>query len=94
MHSKIKLFFLLFPLFIAEVSSAQETYNELNFIKESIFIREIFNQALSEGESYQNLQSLCKDIGSRLAGSAEAEMAVQWGKQKMDNYKFDNVYLQ
>ena len=94
MHSKIKLFFLLFPLFIAEVSSAQEPYNELNFRKDSIFIREIFNQALSEGESYQNLQSLCKDIGSRLAGSAEAEMAVQWGKQKMDNYKFDNVYLQ
>ena len=47
---------------------------------DSTFIKSIYNEALSRGESYQNLKSLCKDIGARLSGSAEAAMAIEWGK--------------
>ncbi|MDX2361087.1 MAG: M20/M25/M40 family metallo-hydrolase [Crocinitomicaceae bacterium] len=61
---------------------------------DSIFIRSVYNEALSNGNAYEDLRSLCKDIGARLTGSAEAAMAVEWGKKKMEDYGFDNVYLQ
>jgi hypothetical protein len=62
--------------------------------KDSLFIRSIFDEALMNGKSYEDLRSLCKDIGARLSGSAEAAMAVEWSKRKMESYGFDNVYLQ
>lgn len=61
---------------------------------DSIFIRTIYDHALSKGHAYEDLRSLCKDVGARLSGSAEAAMAVEWGKQKMETYHFDKVYLQ
>ena len=60
---------------------------------DSIFIRTIFNEALHDGHSYEDLRSLCKDIGPRLSGSAEAEMAINWSYSKMHSYNFDTVYL-
>lgn len=75
----------LFSLFIGTSSFCQD---------DSTFIKTVYNTALSEGKSYEDLRSLCKDIGARLTGSAEAEMAIQWGKQKMEQYGFDKVYLQ
>lgn len=71
--------------FIVFVSKAQN---------DTLFIRKMYDMALSEGKSYEDLRSLCKDIGPRLSGSAEAQMAVQWSKQKMEGYDFDRVYLQ
>ncbi len=67
-------------------------FNSAYSQNDSVFIRQIYNEALSNGESYENLRSLCKDIGARLTGSAEAEMAVNWGEQKMNSYNFDKVY--
>jgi len=61
---------------------------------DSTFIKSIYNEALSNGKSYEDLRSLCKDIGARLTGSAEAAMAVEWGRKKLEGYGFDNVYLQ
>ncbi len=62
--------------------------------EDSLFIRSIYDKALSEGKAYADLRSLCKDIGARLSGSAAAEMAVKWGYTKLRNYGFDTVYLQ
>lgn len=56
---------------------------------DSLTVRAIFDEALEEGECYENLRSLCKDIGARLTGSAEAEMAVQWGKNLLESYGFE-----
>ena len=56
---------------------------------DSLTIRAIYDEALEEGECYENLRSLCKDIGARLSGSAEAEMAVQWGKSLLESYGID-----
>lgn len=81
----MKYFILLFSLLILEQTNAQT---------DSTFIRTIYDTALSNGESYNDLRSLCKDIGARVTGSAEAEMAVFWGEQKMKEYNFDRVYLQ
>lgn len=61
---------------------------------DSLFIRKIYDEALENGQAYENLRSLCKDIGARITGSAEAKMAVRWGKDLLDSYEFDNVYLQ
>lgn len=61
---------------------------------DSTFIKSIYNEALSNGKSHEDLRSLCKDIGARLTGSAEAAMAVEWGHKKLLGYGFDNVYLQ
>lgn len=61
---------------------------------DSVFMRKIFDEALSNGRCYEDLRSLCKDVGARLAGSAQADMAVYWGEQKLKSYGFDSVYLQ
>lgn len=61
---------------------------------DSAFIRTLYNHALTDGHAYENLRSLCKDIGARLSGSAEAEMAVEWSKKLMESYHFDKMYLQ
>ncbi len=76
---------LILALLISSSTQAQS---------DSIFIRSIYNEALSEGNAFEDLRSLCKDVGARLTGSAEAEMAVNWGKAKMESYGFDKVYLQ
>ncbi len=62
--------------------------------QDSIFIRKIFDEALVNGRSYEDLRVLCKQIGPRLSGSANAEKAVVWGKKLMESYNFDTVYLQ
>lgn len=61
---------------------------------DSSIIRKIYDEALLRGHSYEDLRSLCKDIGARLSGSAEAQMAVEWSEQKMLSYGFDKVYKQ
>lgn len=61
---------------------------------DSLFIRKIYNEALENGQAYENLRSLCKDIGARITGSAEAKMAIVWGEKLLNSYGFDKVYLQ
>jgi hypothetical protein len=78
--------FLFFTLLSFQPASAMEG--------DSIAIRNIYNEALSKGHAYEDLHSLCKDIGARLSGSAQAAMAVDWAKRKMINYGFENVRLE
>ncbi len=61
---------------------------------DSIFIRKIYDEALLRGYAYEDLRSLCKDIGPRLSGSSEAAMSIRWSEQKMRSYGFDRVYLE
>lgn len=70
------------------------SFSIANATEDSLFIRNIHTEALVKGEAYENLRSLCKDIGARISGSAEAEMAVYWGKGLLESYGFDKVYLQ
>ncbi len=66
----------------------------LFYAQDSVMIRSFYDEALLRGRSYEDLRSLCKDIGARLTGSAEAQMAIDWGVLKMKEYGFDKVYLQ
>ncbi len=77
---------LLFSFFACSTSFAQNN--------DQTTIREIFNQALSRGESHNMLRELCVDIGPRLSGSPGAAAAVEWSRHKMNEYGFDSVWLQ
>ncbi len=61
---------------------------------DTTFIRKIYDEALTSSKAYKNLHYLCKNIGNRISGSAQAQMAVEWGEQLMKSYHFDKVYLQ
>lgn len=57
-------------------------------------IKSIYDKALSEGECYDWLRHLTKEVGPRLSGSKEAANAVEDMRQLMDTLGFDTVYLQ
>lgn len=62
--------------------------------KDSIQIKKIYNEALTNGHSYQWLDYLSNQIGSRLSGSLGAELAVEWTKSQLDSIGLDKVWLQ
>ncbi|PNW28864.1 M20/M25/M40 family metallo-hydrolase [Formosa algae] len=57
-------------------------------------LKEIYKTALVEGKSYTWLETLSLDIGGRLSGSLNAERAVNWGKEELDQLGLDKVWLQ
>lgn len=61
---------------------------------DSATIKTIFNEALTNGKSYSNLDYLCNKIGGRLAGSPQAQQAVEWAFKAMKETGADTVYLQ
>jgi len=79
-----KIILLLFALH-AMVSYSQTDEENL---------KEIYKQALTNGKSYQWLDYLSNQIGGRLSGSLQAELAVQWGKQELEKLGLDKVWLQ
>lgn len=81
-----KSLLLLSSLFLIITSASAQT--------DSVVMRKIFDEALVNGQCYQNLHYLCKNIGPRLSGSANAQKAVEWGKKLMEGYGFDKVFLQ
>ena len=57
-------------------------------------IRKIYDYALNNAKSYEWLDFLCNQIGGRLAGTLNAERAVEWGKNELNKLDLDRVYLQ
>lgn len=82
---KTRILFSLLCLLNFSTSKAQS---------DSITVRRIYDIALTQGECYENLRVLCKQVGHRLSGSVQAEKAVAWGKQTMEKAGFDQVWLQ
>ena len=60
---------------------------------DSAMIKSIYNEVLTNGECYENLRFLCKNIGNRIAGSENADKAILWGEKVMKDYGFDSVYI-
>ena len=69
-----------------QIASAQNT--------DSIMIRKIYNEAMSNGKSYKNLEHLCKEIGARLSGSKQAYEAVEYVNMLMKEMGADSVFKQ
>ena len=57
-------------------------------------IKQFYDEALTQSPVYDNLRTLCKDIGHRLSGSPAAAAAVEYTRQLMTFSGFDTVYLQ
>ena len=83
----MKLKFLLSILFCGSLAASAQN-------QDSLYLRKIYDEALVNGKPYQNLEYLCKKIGPRLSGSANAQKAVNWTKKLMEQYGFDRVFLQ
>ena len=60
----------------------------------SVFIDKIYDEALSNGKSYEWLDYLSNQIGGRLSGSINYERSVKWGKEELDLLEIDSVWLQ
>ena len=56
--------------------------------------REIYNNSLTNGKSYEWLDYLSNNIGGRLSGSLNAERAVNWTKSELELLGLDKVWLQ
>ena len=61
---------------------------------DSLTIRSIYTTALTQGDCYQWLHHLCKNIGPRLSGSQGAADAVEYTRYIMDTLALDSVWLQ
>jgi hypothetical protein len=62
--------------------------------RDSLVISNIFNEALTSREAYENLRYLCKDCKGRIAGTPEAAKAVEFTRQVMLDMDLDSVYMQ
>ncbi len=80
---KYILLFLIFPSLL----NAQQN-------EDSVFIKKISNDVMANGQAYNLLRQLTKEIGGRLAGSPQFLKAVEWGKKTMQNMGADTVFLQ
>jgi hypothetical protein len=54
----------------------------------------IYKTTLTNGQSYQWLDHLSNNIGGRLSGSENAELAVQYTKSELEKLGLDKVWLQ
>ncbi|SFZ93946.1 Peptidase family M28 [Flaviramulus basaltis] len=57
-------------------------------------VKKIYAQSLTNGKSYDWLNHLSNQIGSRLSGSLGAEKAVVYTKDELDKLGLDKVWLQ
>ncbi len=87
--SLLKILVLLVFIGVSAVSKAQ-----VNFKEDSVFIRNLFNTALTKADCYDNLGVLCKTIGNRISGSPQAEKAVDYTYKLFNSYAFDTVFKQ
>jgi len=62
--------------------------------QDSLTFRRISDEILLHGNCYNNLHTLCKNIGNRLSGTPQAAKAVKWGEKAMREAGADKVWLQ
>ena len=62
--------------------------------EDSMAIKKIADEVLTNGKAYENLRFLCKKIGPRLSGSPQAQKAVEATAKMLKEAGADTVYLQ
>ena len=86
----MKKIFLLTLLLLPAFIFAQKTSSDAD----AIFIRNIYDSALTRGSCYDWLTHLSTNIGGRLSGSPGAAKAVNYTKEMLDSMGLDSVWLQ
>jgi len=81
---KLSLVFVL--SFFAMAAFAQNS--------DSLFIKKLSDEILTNSRAYENLRVLTKQIGARLAGSPQMVQSEKWGLQAMKEAGADNAYMQ
>ncbi|MBO9592491.1 MAG: M20/M25/M40 family metallo-hydrolase [Niabella sp.] len=62
--------------------------------KDEAFIRKIADEILVNSQAYENLRTLTKTIGGRLAGSPQMYRAEEWGYQLLQKSGSENTFKQ
>ncbi len=62
--------------------------------EDSLFIKKVSDEILTNGKAYSNLRYLTKEIGARLAGSQGMVKSEQWGVKLMKESGADKAWLQ
>lgn len=62
--------------------------------EDSVLIKRISDEILSNGKAYENLRYLTKQIGPRLAGSQGMVKSEQWGLKMMQESGADRAWMQ
>ena len=96
---KKTLFLFCIIFFMISCNQKQESTTSNNKLSkeektDSTQIKTLFNTALTKGKSYEWLRDLTQNVGGRLSGSPEAQMAVEWGEKIMKEVGLDSVWLQ
>src|SRR5215203_350587 len=61
---------------------------------DSIFIKKISDEIMTNGKAYEDLRVLTKQIGGRLSGSPQMVKAEQWGLKVLRSLVPDTAWLQ
>ena len=64
------------------------------YADDAVFIKNLSNDVLKNGQAHDLLRYLTKNIGGRLAGSPQFDKAVIWGEKIMLSLGADRVFLQ
>ena len=83
-----KIVFLFLLICFANKTFAQVS-NE-----DALFIKNIYDKTLSQGQSYRWEAHLTQKIGNRISGSENYMRAVKWAKATLDTLGLDSVWLQ
>ncbi len=78
--------YLFLVFFLVSLTTTSQTDKEV--------IKSIYTASLTNGKSYQWLDHLSNQIGGRLSGSLNAELAVAYTKAELDSLGLDKVWLQ
>jgi len=78
---------LLTALVLSGLTSFAQSNDEKN-------IKLFYKKALTESKAYTWLEYLSNDIGARLSGSQNAQLAVNYTKSQLESLGLDKVYLQ
>ncbi len=79
---------LLFVLLFSQLGISQSA------VQDSTMLRKLYTAALTDGKAYDWLDYLSNEIGGRLSGSNEAEIAVKYTEEQLNELGLDKVWLQ
>ncbi|WP_109097686.1 M20/M25/M40 family metallo-hydrolase [Aquimarina sp. AU58] len=82
----------IIPIIFAILSLNSFAQNEAK--EDSTTLKKIYDTSLLDGKSYAWLDYLSNQIGGRLSGSVNAQLAVEWGERELKKLGLDKVWLQ
>jgi hypothetical protein len=62
--------------------------------EDALFIKKIFDHALTKGNSHSYLRHLCKEVGHRLSGTDSYDKSAEYCKKQLMDLNTDTAYFQ